>query len=63
MMAASVKLDNDKTRTLVSNAISSNAVELLRKYHEKGIDITVCSIGELNGASAVYVAAQKGYSD
>ena len=61
IMAASAKLDNEKTRILVSNAISSKAVELLRKYHEKGIDITVCSFGELNGATSVYFAATSVY--
>ena len=52
-----------KTHELVYNAISSNAVELLRKYHEKGIDITVCSNGEIKDFPSINAAAQEGHCD
>ena len=34
---------DSKHRKLVGSAIKSNAIELLRKYHKRGIDVSACS--------------------
>ena len=48
-----------KHRKLVANAIMSNAVKLLRKYHEQGVDIRACAVEGGEGDESMILAASK----
>jgi hypothetical protein len=50
-------------RKLVTTAILANAVALLSKYHEKGIDIFTCATEAGGSAPSLACAAALGHVD